>query len=205
MYSLSHFKVKDPMKILAFMKEHSFVTLCGADAKGRPVATHVPVFVDQREGELVLSGHIMKNTDHHLAFLENPQVMAVFHGPHAYISASWYTQPVQASTWNYMTVHASGIMHYTDHASLIDILRRTTAHFEGGPDTPASFDRMPEDYVERLTKAIVAFEIRVTDIDHVFKLSQNRDDESFRQIIDQLSKGDAQAQAVAEQMRHTRG
>lgn len=204
MYSLSHFKVKDPLKILAFMKEHSFVTLCGADAKGRPVATHVPVFVDQREGELVLSGHIMKNTDHHLAFLENPRVMAVFHGPHAYISASWYTQPVQASTWNYMTVHASGIIHYTDHASLIDILRRTTAHFEGGPDTPASFDRMPEEYVERLAKAIVAFEIRVTDIDHVFKLSQNRDDESFRQIVDQLSKGDAQSQAVAAEMKAMR-
>lgn len=204
MYSLSHFKVKDPLKILAFMKEHSFVTLCGADAKGRPAATHVPVFVDQREGELILSGHIMKNTDHHLAFLENPQVMAVFHGPHAYISASWYTQPVQASTWNYMTVHASGMIHFTDHASLIDILRRTTAHYEGSPDTPASFDRMPEEYVERLAKAIVAFEIRVTDIDHVFKLSQNRDDESFHQIIDQLSKGDAQAQAVAAEMRSMR-
>ena len=204
MYAIPHFKIKDPLRILAFMKEHSFVTLCGADAKGRPVATHVPVFVDQVDGELILSGHIMRSSDHHLAFEENPQVMAVFHGPHAYISASWYVKPDQASTWNYMTVHASGKIRFTDQQALLDILKRTTDHFEQDPDSPAGFDKMSADYVDRLSKAIVAFEIRVDNIDHVFKLSQNRDDVSYQQIIDHLSQGDAQAKAVAEEMRKSR-
>lgn len=201
MYNLSHFKIKDPLKILAFMKEHSFVTLCGAEAHGKPVATHVPVFVDQVEGELILSGHIMRSSDHHLAFEENPQVMAVFHGPHAYISASWYTKPEQASTWNYMTVHASGKIQFTDQQALLDILKRTTDHFENNPDSPAGFDKMAGEYVDRHSRAIVAFEIKVDNIDHVFKLSQNRDDESYQRIIDQLSEGDPQAQAIAAEMR----
>lgn len=204
MYALPHFKIKDPLRILAFMKEHSFVTLCGADAKGRPVATHVPVFVDEVEGDLILSGHIMRSSDHHLAFEENPQVMAVFHGPHAYVSASWYVKPDQASTWNYMTVHASGKIRFTDQQALLDILKRTTDHFEQDPDSPAGFDKMSADYIDRLSKAIVAFEIRVDNIDHVFKLSQNRDDISYQQIIDHLSQGDAQAKAVAEEMRKSR-
>lgn len=192
------------MKILAFMKEHSFVTLCGADAAGRPVATHVPVFVDQKDGELVLSGHILKSSDHHLAYTENPQVMAIFHGPHAYISASWYTKQDQVSTWNYMTVHASGKIRFTDQASLLEILRRTTDHYENNPDSPAGFDKLSPEYVDRLSKAIVAFEIHVDNIDHVFKLSQNRDDVSYQQIITELEKGDAQAKALAECMKGSR-
>jgi transcriptional regulator len=204
MYNLAHFKVRDPMKIMTFMKEHSFVTLCGVDADGKPVATHVPVFVDQREGELILSGHIMKSTDHHLAFENNAQVMAIFHGPHAYISASWYTKPDQASTWNYMTVHASGTIRFTDHASLLEILRRTTDHYENNPDSPAGFSKMPEEYVERLSRAIVAFELRVEQIEHVFKLSQNRDDMSFQHIIAHLEDGDADARAIAHHMRENR-
>jgi transcriptional regulator len=186
------------------MKEHSFVALCGADAQGKPVATHVPVFVDQVDGELILSGHIMRSTDHHLAFEENPQVMAIFHGPHAYISASWYTKPDQASTWNYMTVHASGGIRFTDQQALLDILKRTTDHFENYPDSPAGFDKMSDEYVHRLSKAIVAFEIKVDNIDHVFKLSQNRDELSYEQIINKLSEGDVHAQAIAAEMRNSR-
>ena len=204
MYNLSQFKARDPLKILAFMKEHSFVALCGADAQGKPVATHVPVFVDQVDGELILSGHIMRSSDHHLAFEENPQVMAIFHGPHAYISASWYTKPDQASTWNYMTVHASGGIRFTDQQALLDILKRTTDHFENNPDSPAGFEQMSEEYVHRLSKAIVAFEIKVDNIDHVFKLSQNRDELSYEQIINKLSEGDAHAPAIAAEMRKNR-
>jgi transcriptional regulator len=164
----------------------------------------VPVFVDQREGELILSGHIMKGTDHHLAFEENPQVLALFTGPHAYVSASWYTKPDQASTWNYMSVHARGNLRFTDEQSLIDILKRTTDHFENDPHSPAGFDKLSPEYVSRLSKAIVAFEIKVEEMDHVFKLSQNRDDTSYQNIITQLEKGDDEAKRVAQEMKQLR-
>lgn len=186
------------------MREHPFAMLCGADAHGRPVATQIPVFIDERDGQLVLSGHIMKDTDHHLAFVDNPKVLALFTGAHAYVSASWYTKPEQASTWNYMTVHARGNMTFLGDEELVSILKRTTDHFEGGTDTPGSFDKLDPEYVQRLSRAIVAFEIVVDGMDHVFKLSQNRDDASHSNIIDHLSKGDDEARRIAEEMKKMR-
>jgi transcriptional regulator len=103
-----------------------------------------------------------------------------------------------------MTVHASGGIWFTDQQAQLDILKRTTDHFENNPDSPAGFEQMSEEYVHRLSKAIVAFEIKVNNIDHVFKLSQNRDEVSFDQIINKLSEGDAHAQAIAAEMRNSR-
>lgn len=204
MYTLPYFKEKDPLKIIAFMRAHPFAMLCGADEKGRPVVTQVPVFIDQREGKLFLSGHIMRNTDHHTAFEKNKQALAVFTGAHTYVSASWYQDPKQASTWNYLSVHARGTIQFTDEAALINILKRTTDHFENDPDSPAAFNQLSPEYVSRLSKAIVAFEILVEDVDHVFKLSQNRDDTSYQNIIEKLSQGDANAKVIAEEMKKLR-
>jgi transcriptional regulator len=187
------------------MREHPFVTLCGADRNGRPVATQVPVFVDEREGQLVLTGHMMRNTDHHLAFRDdNPEVLALFTGPHAYVSASWYTKPEQASTWNYMTVHARGMINFLSREGLMQVLKRTTDHYEH-EGSAASFDALDTAYVERLAGAIEAFEILVSEVDHVFKLSQNRDEASHHNIIDQLSAGDELSRAVAEEMKQDAG
>jgi transcriptional regulator len=204
MYNLPYFKAKDPLKILAFMKAHPFAMICGADLEGKPAATQIPVFIDERDGELFLSGHIMRNTAHHKAFDENPQVLALFTGAHTYVSASWYTDPKQASTWNYLSVQAKGRMQFMNDEALIAILKRTTDHFENNPESPAGFDQLPKEYVERLSKAIVAFEIKVEEIDHVFKLSQNRDDTSYKNIIDHLSGGDDDAKNIAEEMKKIR-
>jgi transcriptional regulator len=133
MYNLPYFKAKDPLKILAFMKAHPFAMICGADLEGKPAATQIPVFIDERDGELFLSGHIMRNTAHHKAFDENPQVLALFTGAHTYVSASWYTDPKQASTWNYLSVQAKGRMQFMNDEALIAILKRTTDHFENNP------------------------------------------------------------------------
>lgn len=204
MYRLGYFQESDPAVVIAFMKANPFVVLCGADAKGQPVATQVPVFMDEREGAIFLSGHIMKQTDHHKAFLDNANALVIFTGPHAYVSASWYSDQKTASTWNYITVQAKGQIRFTDHQALLDILKRTTDHFENDPNSPAGFDQLPHEYVEKLSNAIVAFEIRVETLDNVFKLSQNRDDTSFKSIIRQLEKGDANAQQIAAEMTKLR-
>lgn len=204
MYKLSYFQESDPGVVIAFMRANPFVVLCGADAKGQPIATQVPVFIDERAGAIFLSGHIMKQTDHHKAFSENANALAIFTGPHAYVSASWYEDPKSASTWNYITVQAKGKIRFTDHQSLLDILKRTTDHFENDPNSPAGFDQLPEGYVDKLSNAIVAFEIRVETLDNVFKLSQNRDDTSYKNIIQQLEKGDSNAQQIAAEMAKLR-
>lgn len=201
MYNLPYFKEKNGERLLQFMQDHSFVVLTGADPNGRPVATQVPVLFDELDGKAVLTGHFMRNTDHHKAFLANPQVLVMFIGPHCYVSASLYTNPATASTWNYMTAHIEGRIEFVDDEELPEILRRTTDKYEKDPASPAAFDKLDPQYVERLCKAIVGFRIHVNGLEHVFKLSQNRDAASYQRIIERLSAGTAEEQAVAEEMR----
>lgn len=200
MYNLPYFKEKDPAAILAFIKQHSFAMLIGSK-DGFPVATQVPFLIEEREGSIILQGHIMRNTDHHKAFESNPNALCVFTGPHAYVSASWYTAPQNASTWNYISVHARGEVQFLSEESLLVILEKTTRYYENNDQSPASFHHLPKEYVEKLSKAIVGIEIQVKALDHVFKLSQNRDQNSYGNIITQLEKGDEDAKAVAEEMR----
>src|ERR1700739_2253551 len=116
MYNLSYFKEDYKNVVLQFIKEHPFAFICGCDAENKPVATQIPVFIDEKNGKLFLSGHIMKNTDHHKAFLHNKNVLVVFTGAHTYVSASTYSKQEQASTWNYMSVHAKGNLSFLDEA-----------------------------------------------------------------------------------------
>jgi transcriptional regulator len=200
MYSLPYFKEKEIGVVKAFMEQHPFVTLCGCDADGNPVATHVPVLLREENDKLFLHGHIMKKTDHHLAFEQNPNVLAVFSGAHTYVSASWYSNPLSGSTWNYMTVHANGVMSFLDEAALLNLLRDLTARFENNPDSPSLFDKLPTEYISQMSKAIVAFAIEVKEIDNVFKLSQNRDEASYHTIIEKLEQQGGDAKIIAVEM-----
>ena len=202
MYSLPYFKEQDPETVLRFIKENPFAFLCGCDAANKPVASQVPVFIDEKDGKLFLSGHIMKNTDHHKAFLHNPNVLAVFSGAHTYVSASWYHDKVQASTWNYISAHAKGVLKFLDHEALLDVLKRTTNHFENNPYSGSNFEDLPTEYVEKLSKAIVAFEVEVQQVDNVFKLSQNRDEKSYHNIIGKLDSQDADGKKIADEMKN---
>lgn len=201
MYNLPYFKEEDAEKVLEFIRKHPFAFICGCDAANKPVATQIPCFIEEREGKLYLSGHIMKNTDHHKAFLHNPNVLAVFTGAHTYISASWYSDQHTASTWNYLSVHAKGTMRFLEEAALLEILKHTTNHFENNPHSPANFENLPVEYVQKLAKAIVAFEVEVESMDNVFKLSQNRDKQSYENIIGKLQEQDHDAKKIAAEMQ----
>jgi transcriptional regulator len=215
MYDLPHHKEKDHEEIIQFMKDHPFVFLTGSDPANKPVATQVPVFIDEKEarpparqshsggddpvgrGKYFLTGHIMRNTDHHKAFEQNNNVLAVFTSPHTYVSATWYTKPV-GSTWNYMSVHAKGTIRFGDTDELISILKRLTLHYENNNTASATvFDNLPAEYTERMMKAIVPFEIEINDLQHVFKLSQDRDEKSYDNIVRQLKQKDGDAKTIA--------
>jgi transcriptional regulator len=128
-------------------------------------------------------------------------VLAVFTGPHVYVSATWYDDPRQASTWNYMSVHAKGTIRFGNEQELVAILRRLTLHYENNNTASTTvFDNLSPDYTGRLMKAIVPFEIEVTSMEHVFKLSQNRNEKSYDNIIQQLKKQEGDGQIIAELM-----
>lgn len=199
MYKLKYFTEEDNEKVISFMKENSFATITSMDEK-YPVATHVPLDIKQIDGVLFFIGHIMKNSDHHKAFLKNENVLAIFSGPHCHVSASWYPNPVQASTWNYMSVHAKGKIRFGDEAQTKKIVEGLTNKYEK-PDSPAAFSKLSNEYVDRLVKAIIAFTIEVETLDNVFKLSQNHDEETRQSIIEHLRKnGSDNEKAIAEEM-----
>ena len=201
MYNLPYFKEEDQQVVMDFIHANPFAFICGCDEDQKPVATQIPVFIEERDGKLFLTGHMMKNTDHHKAFEKNQNTLCVFTGDHTYVSATWYSDPHQASTWNYMSVHVKGRMRFLDQDGLIDILKKTTLHFEKNDKTSTTvYDNLPSDYTERLMKAIAGFEIEVESIDNVFKLSQNRDEKSFENIIDKLKTGGKDAGTIAEEM-----
>ena len=202
MYNLPYFKEKDQQVVLDFIHQHPFAFITGCDENNKPVATQIPVFIEERENKLFMTGHMMRNTDHHKAFEINSSVLCVFTGHHTYVSASWYTNPHEASTWNYMSVHVKGKLRFLDEQGLIDVLKKTTLHFEdGNTSSPTIFDNLSSDYTARLMKAIIAFEVEVESIDNVFKLSQNRNKESYGNIIEKLETQDADAKTIAEEMK----
>lgn len=206
MYNLPQYKEQDAQEVFKFMQDHAFVFLSGSDADNNPIATQVPVFIDEKDGKLFLTGHIMKNTDHHKAFLHNKNVLAVFTGPHTYVSATWYDNPGQASTWNYMSVHAKGKIRFGSAEELVAILKRLTLHYENNnTNSTTVYDNLTPAYLEPLLKAIVSFEVEVENIEHVFKLSQNRNEKSYDNIIQKLKVlgGDAEAiGTIMEKRKH---
>lgn len=202
MYNLPYFKEKDQQKVMEFIHRHPFAFIAGCDGNNHPIATQIPVFIEERDSKLFLTGHMMKNTDHHKAFEKNPATLCVFTGSHSYVSATWYTDPQQASTWNYMSVHVKGTMKFLDDDGLIEVLRKTTLHFENyNHASSTTFDNLPHNYTSSLMKAIVAFEVEVLSIENVFKLSQNRDEKSYENIIQQLEGQDADAKNIAAEMK----
>jgi transcriptional regulator len=202
MYNLPYFKEKDQQVVFDFIHQHPFAFIAGCDETNKPIATQIPVFIEEREGKLFMTGHMMRNTDHHKAFEKNSSVLCVFTGHHTYVSATWYTNTNEASTWNYMSVHVKGKLRFLDEQGLIDVLKKTTLHFENGNTaSPTVFDNLSTEYTSRLMKAIIAFEVEVESIDNVFKLSQNRNKESYGNIIEKLEAQDADAKTIAEEMK----
>lgn len=201
MYNLPYHKERNEEVIKSFIGKYPFAFLSGCNAENKPIATQVPVFIEEKDGRKILRGHIMKNTDHHRAFMHNENVLVVFTGHHTYVSGTWYSNPHTPSTWNYMSVHIKGIIRFLDDDALIDALRMTTLHFENyNPDSTTIYDNLPSDYTRSLMTAIVAFEIEVSEIDTVFKLSQDRDANSYDNIILQLKQQGESGQVIAAEM-----
>jgi len=187
MYSNPQFKTENQEEVIAFMKAHPFIIVCGTGKDGFPVATHIPVLLEERDGKLYLLAHVMRKQDHTIAFEQNAQVLAIFSGNHAYISASWYETKNVVSTWNYQAVHAKGILRFLDEQALHQMLIKLTNTFEGSSHSPAAVHHQDEQYIVKNMKAITAFEIELTDIQHVFKLSQNKNEKTYDAIMAHLS------------------
>ena len=201
MYNFSYFKEKDREAILDFMEDNPFAFMTGSFLSGGQVATQIPILLEERDGELFLQGHIMRNTDHHKAFVENPNALIVFTGPSCYVSASWYSNPQIGSTWNYMSVHVAGRVRFMTNEELIGFMRKLTLKFEKGNTQSLTFyDNLPENFLGKMMPAIVGFEIKADKMENVFKLSQNRDEQSYLNIISKLQEIGGSSALIADEL-----
>jgi transcriptional regulator len=201
MYNIPYHKEKNKKIIKEFIAQYPFAFLTGCDLKNSPIATQLPLFIENKNGRQVLRGHIMKGNDHHKAFLNNENVLAVFTGKHAYISGTWYSNPNTPSTWNYMSVHIKGKIKFVSDKELEDILRSVSLHFERQyQQSTTVYDNLPLDYRQKALRLIAGFEIEINEVDTVFKLSQERDEESYQNIILKLKEQDENSRVIAKEM-----
>ncbi|MBV6645796.1 MAG: FMN-binding negative transcriptional regulator [Cyclobacteriaceae bacterium] len=201
MYDLPYHKEQNEQVIKELIEHYPFAFLTGCDSNNEPIATQIPLFIENKNGRKVLRGHLMKGTDHHRAFLHNEKVLAVFTGKHTYVSGTWYSNPYSPSTWNYMSVHAKGVIRFVDDHELEEILQMTSLHFEDQNEQSTTvFDNLPSNYKQKTLKLIAGFEIEVEEINTVFKLSQERDAKSYYNIIKNLKEQDSDGRVIAAEM-----
>ena len=202
MYTPYSFKVADLVELHSLMKKHSFATLI-TPGIGEMTATHLPLLLDPHAGPHgTLLGHMA---------MANPQwrdvageALAIFSGPHAYVSPTWYESPGTVPTWNYVAVHAYGAFKLVqDRDGLHDILTRSVSVYEQRMPEPWSYDIADPD-MDKMLQAIVGFRIEITRLEGKAKLSQNHPEERRRKVIRALeAQSEENSQAIAQLMAAT--
>lgn len=197
-YIPSHFKSEHRDVALALMRAAPFATLITSVAGDEPHITHLPLLL---LGDGQLKGHMARANPHWQAFAEGHTV-AVFHGPHAYVSPQWYVEPQrEVPTWNYATVHVQGRpVLIEDEAAKLAVLDATSAAFESGENPWQRQLDAPR--LAAFLDAIVAFHIPLTRIDTKIKMNQNKSPQNRAQVIAGLrASGEPDALATAAYMQ----
>jgi transcriptional regulator len=202
MHIVKYFREENREKILEFVRQNDFATLVAYDGE-RPVASHLLMEIVEEEQTLFVNGHMSRANPLWKMFEKSAEVLVIFQGPHTYISANWYNH-VNVPTWNYQSVHVYGKPRLiTDHAHSYAILKRLVDRYESS--SPYKLETLPQDFVAKEIKGIAAFQIEVTKIEASYKLSQNRSDEDYWNIVDRLQeREDDLSHEVAEAMKENR-
>ena len=191
-----------PEVLVAHIERHDFGLLVSHGAAGL-VASHIPFLVERRDEELHLLGHLARPNPQVEDLSVSREVLAIFSGPHAYISPSWYADGPSVPTWNYVDVHAYGRLQLVeDDDCLGRLLRRLSDRHEAGNPAPWRMRDLPEAYLAGMLKGIIGLDITVTRLEGKFKLSQNRPAVDRPRVIAALERcSDDDALGVAALMR----
>jgi transcriptional regulator len=202
MYIPKLYREEDRVKILEFIQQNDFAALVSYDGE-KPIASHLLMGILEEGEKFFVNGHMSRANPHWKTFEMNPEVLVIFQGAHTYISPTWYNH-VNVPTWNYQSVHVYGKPRIiTDYDEAYELLKRLIDRYE--VNSHYQLESLPKDFVDKEIKGIVAFQIEVTRIEANYKLSQNRKDEDYANIIAQLEKReDDLSHGVAEAMRENR-
>jgi transcriptional regulator len=201
MYLPNSFRENDPAALHELIREHNFGILV-TQHEGAPFATHLPFLLDAERGPHgVLLAHMARANPQWRDF-GGGEALAIFQGPHAYITPSWYEAMPSVPTWNYAVVHAYGIPRIVDdHIELYAMLKRLVTNHEAPRPQPWPMD-LTDEYMDRMMRAVVGFELQITRLEGKFKLSQNRSTTDQQRVAAELAASDATLdRAVAHMMQ----
>lgn len=203
MYLPSHFDEPRLEVQHALIRSHPFGLLVSGSQIG-PQASALPFVLAERASPLgTLTTHVARGNDHWRHLIDDGEVLAVFQGPHAYVSPRLYPSTREtgrvAPTWNYTMVHARGRARVIDDTTwLRSQVQHLTARMEGdGPDA-WSVNQAPSDHVDSMLKGIVGIEIVIEHIEGKWKASQNRHRADRAGVVEGLRRSDSQGRAMAE-------
>ncbi|OJX57176.1 MAG: hypothetical protein BGO89_11790 [Candidatus Kapaibacterium thiocyanatum] len=184
MYVPKHNLMTDRDEMIAFMQDHPFAIVISGSGS-RPVATHMPVVVRQRNDDVVCTFHLSRANDHWKE-LTGGETLVIFSGDHAYIPPSIYTA-IDVPTWNYTTVHAYGDSAIVTDAEAVRDRLRTLIEIHDAD--PGLWERLTPDLVDPLLGGIVMVDMRVRELQGKHKMGQNRsaaDQEAVRIHMESL-------------------
>ncbi|HEX6227816.1 MAG TPA: FMN-binding negative transcriptional regulator [Chryseolinea sp.] len=188
----------DVAEIKAFIRQNSFGILV-SQSMDKLIATHIPMEFSHDDSRLL--GHVSKANPQWKSFERDSNVLAIFSGPHAYISSSWYDHE-NVPTWNYVAAHVYGTARIIEGDELYQALRDLVNRYEAASSTPVSIEGMSPSYLRQSMQGLVGFEITITAIEAAYKLSQNRDQKNHAQIINELdARKDTGSRQIAAEMK----
>jgi transcriptional regulator len=201
MYIPKHFTIHDEEKKYEMIEQNSFATLF-SQHNGEPYATHLPLLLNRET--LTLHGHFARPNEQ-WKDIENQHVLAIFQGPHSYISPSWYETTNAVPTWNYVAVHVYGELEIVeDEQELLNSLQELVHKYEE-PQSTYSLNEVDSNYMAGLSKGIVGFKVKINKIEGKVKLSQNHSVERRNLVIEKLEKvGSEGSREIAELMKGTK-
>ena len=196
MYLPDAFRLDDRQTLFEQVIAHPFATLISLQGTGGDGGvSHLPLLLDGQRG--LLRGHLARANPQVAHLAAGSEMLAIFHGPHTYVSPSVYEEHPSVPTWNYVVVHVRGRGRLVDEMTLRSILEDMVRHFD---PTGWRF-QAPEDYVRSALDSIAGFEIPVERLEGKFKLSQNRSRTDQERVAEWLEHGDEASKAVAALMR----
>ncbi len=201
MYIPQRFQFSERAELVAFMRAYSFATIITVGEGGRVVASHLPFVVEETAaGEILLTSHFAR-ANAQWCSLETGEVLVVFAEPHAYISPQHYEKTLNVPTWNYVAVHAyTSARLIREEGEVFAVLEKMIQQYEA--NYQKQWSMLPQDYKDGLAKGIMAFELRVTDLQASRKLSQNKTENERQRIAQALeTSSDSPAQKIGELMR----
>lgn len=197
MYIPKYYKITNTEEIWDFVQKNSFATIVTTE-QGKPIATHLPLTLHKKGDDYYLTGHMAYGNRQWKTFKTGEDVLVMFQGPNAYVSSSWYSHE-NVPTWNYQAVHMYGKASILEKDELIEELTIMLEKYEKNRENPVLWDKLSPDLLETELRGIVGFKIKVEEVQAAYKLSQNRNETDYFNIIDKLKiDGNPNSKQMAE-------